>query len=90
MERHGSIRSVYSDDLVTMLKAHHPAALVLLAYWCALWFELEEHYVLLRGHSAWLLQIIENGLDPAYAPFIPRLGRNWGSGGQQPAALAGL
>ena len=66
-----------SEDFVTMLKAHHPAALVLLAYWCALWDELEENYMLLRGHSAHLLRMIEVGLPLAYASFVPQLGLSW-------------
>lgn len=63
-----------SEDFVTMLKAHHPAALVFLPYWYALWFELEEHYVLLRGHSARLLRMIEVSLGLNYTSFIQHLG----------------
>jgi hypothetical protein len=70
----GAFALSVSEDFVTLLKAHHPAALVLLAYWCALWFELEEHYVLLRGHSARLLRMIEVGLGPDYGSFIRHLG----------------
>ena len=63
-----------SDDFVKMLKSFHPAAMVLLAFWCALWSELEEHYPLLHGHSARLLRMIENGLDSDYACLVPHLG----------------
>jgi hypothetical protein len=66
-----------SEDLVAMQTAYHPVALVLLAYWCALWFELEEQNVLLRSHSAALLRMLAVGLGPDYASFIRHSSPSW-------------
>ena len=62
-----------SDEFLGLLKAGHPAALVVFAHWCVLMRRTESHYWFLKGQSARLIGIVESHLEGNISNLISDL-----------------